>query len=202
MDAETDLTMISQQNNMGLQTFEDNQTESLNEDKHAEGEQMRNPEGAFLSEKDKSFSEEEHDLSNLEATVNRLQEDGECEIRNASLDAGDKCLVNEAEHDLSNLEYTIERLRESREFERGNEDFNVVAPLDGETRELVGVETEVDFIPEEANKPSQTVSLESPEPDVDMKDQPISLRVDSTPPAKLPDTAEGLNFSLNVHTCK
>lgn len=189
-------------NSVGLLTFEDNQSKSLNEDKQAEGEQMKNPEGAFLSERDKCFSEEEHDLSNLVASVDMLQEDGEREIRNASLDAGDKCLVNEEEHDLSNLEYTIERLRESREFERGNQDFNVVAPLDGETRELVGAETEVNFIPEEANKPSETVSLESPQPDVAMKDQPISLRVDSTTPAKLPDTAEGLNFLLNAHTCK
>lgn len=204
MDAETgverpQLSMFSQEESAGFLAF-DHQSRPYNKDNQAEGEHMRNHEGAFLAEKDKCFSEDEHDLRNLEATVEKLQEVGELEIRNASSEAGalsegDKFLANE-DHDVNNLDTTFERLREDGKFAKEKRDFNIASLLDGETRELRGAETTLSFATEEANKPSEIVLFESPEPDVVMKDHSLSLRIDSTPPTKLPNIAQGLDFSL------
>ncbi|XP_031403842.1 sister chromatid cohesion 1 protein 2 isoform X2 [Punica granatum] len=150
-------------------------------------------------------SEKEHDLSNSETTIDKLREAGRFDKGDADFEmaapldgetqdapsGGDKCLVSEKERDLSNLVTTIERLREDGGFEKEDADSEMAAPLNGETGEVIGTETKVDFAPEETYMPSEIVSSDSPEPDVVMTDRPISLRVDSTPAKKPPITAEG-----------
>ncbi|KAK4752832.1 hypothetical protein SAY87_021630 [Trapa incisa] len=176
----------------GFPTFEDHHR-PFDVEKRAEREHMKNHEGASLLEKDKCFSEVGHDL--LESTDEKLQEVEELEIRNASSDVGslseeDIFPNNEEDYDVN----IVERLREVGAKENG--DLKSAFLMDGETHELRSAEIAADFATEEANKPSEMLLFETPEPDVVMKDHSSSITVDSTSPIKVPNTAQGLDFSL------